>query len=93
MGNEGAEFGDAGLGRRAGFFQVEQALADVEFQAGQQKLERRGHELARKGFGQFAAAAQAVVEFDFGAGLLQFVVFHHMVHVANGDQNCDPGYD
>lgn len=74
-------------------FQVEQALADVEFQSGQQQFQRRGHELAGKGLGQFAAAAQAVVEFDLGAGLLQFVVFHHMVHVANGDQNCDPGYD
>jgi hypothetical protein len=46
-----------------------------------------------KSLGEFAAAAQAVVEFDLGAGLLQFVVFHYMVHVADGDQNCDPGYN
>ncbi|MNV53499.1 hypothetical protein D3C71_1456520 [compost metagenome] len=93
LADKGLQFGDPCLEVGAGFFQVKQALADVQFQAGQQQLEGRGHQLAGERLGDFAAASQAIVELNLGTGLFQLVVFHHMVHVANGDQQGDPGYD
>ncbi|MNI91249.1 hypothetical protein D3C73_1488790 [compost metagenome] len=93
MGNEGAQFGNAGLGGCAGLFQIEQALADVQLQAGQQQLERRGHELAGEGLGDFATAAYAVGEFDLQPRALQFAVLDHVVEVADHDQQRDTRND
>lgn len=67
-------------------------MVDVQFQAGQQQLELRRHQLAGERLGDLATAAQPIVELYLGPGFFQFVVFHHMVHVANGDQYYDPGY-
>ena len=80
------------LMRRAGLVEVQQALVDVELQAGQQQFERRRHQLAWECLGDLTATAQAIIELDLGALLFQLVVFHHVVHVANGDQYYDPGY-
>ncbi|MOA05556.1 hypothetical protein D3C78_1251580 [compost metagenome] len=84
--DQGRQFIDTGFQAGAGFIQIQHTLADIELQPGQQQFERRGHQLPGEGLGNFATTAQAVVEFDLGAGLFQFIVFHHMVHVANGDQ-------
>jgi len=92
LGHQRIQFGDPRLERCAGLVEVQQALVDVEFQAGQQQLECRSHQLAGEGLGDFTTATQPVIKLDHGALLFQFVVFHHMVHIANGDQYCDPGY-
>ncbi len=92
MGHQRIQLGDASLERCAAFVEVQQALVDVEFQAGHQQFERRGHQLAGEGLGDFTAATQAIIKLDLGALLFQLVVFHHVVHVANGDQYYDPGY-
>ncbi|MOA34671.1 hypothetical protein D3C78_1560590 [compost metagenome] len=93
MGGQCAQFVQACLDRRIGFLQVQQALTDVHLKARHQQLQGRGHQLPGEGFGELATATHAVVEFYLGAGLFQLVVFHHVVHVANGDQQGDPGYD
>ena len=92
LGDQRIQFVDAGLERCAGLVEVQQALVDVQFQASQQQLERWGHQLAGEGLGDFTAATQPIVKLDLGTLLFQLVVFHHVVHVANGDQYYDPGY-
>jgi len=92
LGDQRIQFGDTRLERCAGLVEIQQALVDVQFQASQQQLERWGHQLAGEGLGNFTAATQPIVKLDLGTLLFQLVVFHHVVHVANGDQYYDPGY-
>ncbi|MNC53733.1 hypothetical protein D3C75_1031710 [compost metagenome] len=93
LGNQGLQFGYPCLEVGAGLFQVQQALANIQLQAGQQQLERWRHQLAGKRLGDLTTTTQAVIEFNLGTGPFQLIVFHHMVDVANGNQECNPGYD
>ncbi|MCY1176446.1 hypothetical protein D9M73_167190 [compost metagenome] len=72
---------------------AQQPLVEVQFQASQQHLQGGCHQLAGEGLGDFATATQTLVQVYLEPRFFQFVVFHHIVHVADGDQQCDPGYD
>ncbi|MNP50655.1 hypothetical protein D3C76_1449310 [compost metagenome] len=93
LGDEVFEFGDACLEFGVVLVQRQLPLVEVEFQAGQQQLEGRGHELAGEGFGDFATAAQAVGEFDLQPRAFQFAVLDHVVEVADHDQQRDTRND
>ncbi|MNY10764.1 hypothetical protein D3C86_1437590 [compost metagenome] len=86
LAHQSFQFSNPCLEVGTGLFQVQQALADIQFQTRQQQLERRCHQLAGEGLGDLTATTQAIVEFNLGTGPFQLIVFHHMVDVANGDQ-------
>ena len=61
-------------------------LVEVQLQAGQQQFERRGHELAGEGLGDFATATQAIGQLDLQPRAFELAVFDHIVEVADHDQ-------
>lgn len=68
-------------------------LAEAELDLAHQQLQRRADELAGKALGNLRAAPDPVVEFGLQARFLQLAVFHHVVDIANGDEEGDPADD
>ncbi|MCY1178132.1 hypothetical protein D9M73_184710 [compost metagenome] len=68
QGNQPFQFGDARLEFGIVLVHRQQALVEVQLQAGQQQFEGRGHELAGECLGDFATTAQAVGQLDLRPG-------------------------
>ncbi|MNC51737.1 hypothetical protein D3C75_1010420 [compost metagenome] len=86
LGDQAFEFGNACADIPAVFIQGQPALVEVEFQAGQQQLQRGRHQLAGEGFGDLATTAQAFSQLNLQPGALELVVLDHIVEVADHDQ-------